>query len=189
MSARGPRPRCDGTVQTTGERAIVQPVGLDAGGTSELTEDEAEVRRTALDWIDALACQDVDRLMALSSPDVQLFHLEPPLRLEGLEAYRRLWRGCEPDRGDNLGPVCREMSVSAGGDVGFANFLMAVRIPGTSNGENDTWVRGTLCVEREPGGRWQVVHEHRSAPIDLRSGRASFDVRPLAGFSRLTTPL
>jgi ketosteroid isomerase-like protein len=164
-------------------------VAPDATGTKDLTEDEADVRRLALDWVDALARQDVDRLMALSSPDVQLFHLEPPLRLEGLEAYRRLWRACEPDRGDALRPTCRDMSVSAGTDIGFANFLMAVRIPAASGGdERDAWIRGTLCFEKEDG-RWQVVHEHRSAPIDFRTGRASFDVLPLAVVDRLASPL
>jgi len=53
----------------------------------DLTEAQEELRRLTFDWVEALAHKDVDRLMALSSPDVQLFHLEPRPSARGVGGH------------------------------------------------------------------------------------------------------
>lgn len=38
-------------------------------------------------------------------------------------------------------------------------------------------VRATVCY-RKTNGRWLVVHEYFSAPFDIESGKALFDLQP-----------
>jgi ketosteroid isomerase-like protein len=53
------------------------------------------------------------------------------------------------------------------------------RIKGTlKNGQQaDSWLRWTACY-RKIDGRWLIVHEHVSVPVDLKSGRALTDLTP-----------
>jgi ketosteroid isomerase-like protein len=38
-------------------------------------------------------------------------------------------------------------------------------------------MRATICF-RKINGEWKVVHEHYSAPFDMESGKALFDLEP-----------
>jgi ketosteroid isomerase-like protein len=47
----------------------------------------------------------------------------------------------------------------------------------TGGQEIDIWLRATVGY-RKTDGRWLVVHEHVSVPIDMESGKALFDLKP-----------
>jgi ketosteroid isomerase-like protein len=52
-------------------------------------------------------------------------------------------------------------------------------ISGTmKNGQKaDRWLRWTACY-RKTNGKWLIVHEQVSVPVDLRSGKAVLDLQP-----------
>ena len=39
------------------------------------------------------------------------------------------------------------------------------------------WWRATQGFRRIDG-KWRIVHEHSSAPFDMKSGKVSFDLKP-----------
>jgi ketosteroid isomerase-like protein len=71
----------------------------------------------------------------------------------------------------------RDLDVTAGDGVAFSHYL--TRCGGTDeNGEEKaSWMRATVCL-RKIDGKWKVVHEHYSAPFDMESGKAMFDLQP-----------
>jgi ketosteroid isomerase-like protein len=62
-------------------------------------------------------------------------------------------------------------------DVAFSHSLN--RIAGTlQNGQkSERWLRWTVGY-RKTHGRWLIVHEHVSDPVDVRSGKAMLDLEP-----------
>jgi ketosteroid isomerase-like protein len=53
------------------------------------------------------------------------------------------------------------------------------RIVGTrANGEKtDVWVRATVGFRRN-GGKWMIVHEHFSVPIEMDTLEGALDLKP-----------
>ena len=48
----------------------------------------------------------------------------------------------------------------------------------TQNGQkSDRWLRWTVCY-RKTNGKWLIVHEQVSVPIDVRRGKAVLDLKP-----------
>jgi uncharacterized protein (TIGR02246 family) len=139
--------------------------------------DEAQIGALIDDWASALRAKDINRLMASYAPDVLTFDVVNPLQRKGLDAARKRaqewissWQGpieCE----------IRELTITTGDDVAFSHNLSHFSGRQMDGGEIDMWIRATLCY-RKIDGRWNVTHEHVSAPFDPESGQASLDLKP-----------
>lgn len=129
--------------------------------------DEREIRTQAEAWSRALEKRDLDKLMANYKPDVQVFDVTPPYKTEGRAAYRKLWESCLPAFPARFKSEHRDFTVTAGDTVAFAHGLhRIVPVGEKGDGGADTpWFRVTVCYEKNEG-RWQVAHEHVSAPFD-----------------------
>lgn len=139
------------------------------------TKSEVETLLHSRD--EAMRAKDIDRLMALYSPDAVYFDLVPPLRYVGTAALRARfvdWFG----RWDSaIGLETSDLSVLESGDVGAAHML--IRASGTLKGGREVgyWVRTSNGCQRSDDG-WLITHEHVSLPVDMASGRAVMDVQP-----------
>jgi ketosteroid isomerase-like protein len=145
--------------------------------TADKTRDEAEIRECIQGWAKALRAKDVDRLMSHYTPDILAFDLAPPLQhagaayREGFEEWFRSFRG-------PIGIEIRDLSITAGDDVGFSHSLNHISGARTSGEETDVWVRVTVCF-RKVGGKWLASHEHVSVPFYMDgSDKAAVDLRP-----------
>lgn len=69
------------------------------------------------------------------------------------------------------------MRIVAGQDVAFIHALE--RLSGTtkSGQKSDVWVRATSGLQKIHG-RWFIVHDHVSVPVDFETGKAVFDLKP-----------
>lgn len=100
-----------------------------------------------------------------------------PLRFQGRPAYQAHWQACmEMCSGEGRFEP-HEPTFTADGDLGVTHYLL--HCGGTNDkGELETcWMRVTQCLRRQ-GGRWLIFHEHFSAPCDMESGKALFDLQP-----------
>jgi ketosteroid isomerase-like protein len=61
--------------------------------------------------------------------------------------------------------------------VAFAHGLCRCGAKDESGEEKTSWMRFTTCYRRTSGS-WKIVHEHFSAPFDVESGKALFDLKP-----------
>lgn len=115
--------------------------------------------------------------MALYAPDIVSFDLGPPLRHVGATAKRQNWVDAFAMYQPPLGYEMRDLTIAVGDDVAFGHSLN--RISGTlKNGHrSDHWLRWTACF-RKIDGKWLIVHDHVSLPVDFESGRALFDLEP-----------
>ena len=141
------------------------------------TSDEAAIRESIDRFAKAFHAKDVDGCMSVFAPEIVSFDILPPLQAVGADVFVKHWQEFfESYRG----PIHVEfpaVRVAAGGDVAFSYCLH--RIAGTlKNGhKTDFWLRWTACW-RKTSGKWLIVHEQVSVPIDVRSGKALMDLKP-----------
>jgi ketosteroid isomerase-like protein len=137
----------------------------------------AEIGAMIDDRAAAIRRKDVDGVMAAIAPDALSFDVIMPLANRGADAVRgRVTRWFDSYAGP-IGCEVRDLVVKVDGDVGFTHALM--RYGGTlkSGGKVDMWVRSTIGWERRDG-RWLIVHEHASDPMDTVTGQTRIDLTP-----------
>ena len=142
-------------------------------------KNEAEVRDVYERWAKATRARDMNGIMSVCAPGDTLvaYDIVPPLEYKGYEAYRKDY---EEFLAMYDGPVeieFREMHIVAGNDVAFIHALE--RLAGTMKGgqKSDLWVRATSGL-RKINGKWLIVHDHISVPVDFETGKAAMTLKP-----------
>jgi ketosteroid isomerase-like protein len=142
-----------------------------------MASTESDVRTLLESRSEAMGARDIERLMALYSPDVVYFDLVPPLRYAGAAALRDRFLDWFGRWESAIGQDISDVNVLGSGDVAVAHML--IWASGTLNGGREVgyWVRTTNGCQRS-NGRWLIMHEHVSLPVDMASGRAAMDLVP-----------
>jgi uncharacterized protein (TIGR02246 family) len=140
-------------------------------------KDEAAIRERVDGFVKAIRAKDINGVMAIFAPDVISFDLGPPLQHGGGDAFLKRWHELFDAYQSPIHYELRNLSITVGDDVAFSHSLN--RIGGTlQNGQqSDRWLRWTAGY-RKTKGRWLMVHEHVSVPIDVRHGQAALDLKP-----------
>ncbi|GAA5044635.1 uncharacterized protein (TIGR02246 family) [Thermocatellispora tengchongensis] len=142
------------------------------------TEAEEEIRAVHRRWYDGTAAKDLDGMMAAIADDVVSYEHEAPLRYVGVDAVREVCARALAEAGDAAVTLdVPDLAVVAQGDLAVAWGLNRVRVERPDGGAEETWSRGTR-VFRRGNGRWLMVHQHLSVPLDLETGMARTDLRP-----------
>jgi ketosteroid isomerase-like protein len=145
------------------------------------TSAAAEVGAVMESWCRAVRAMDIDGIVAHYAADILAFDAVLQLQFKGVDAYREHWAACLTMC---PGPTVFELpdlQVTAGDDVAFACGLLRCG-PSAEQGEEPgeekaCWMRLTSCL-RKAHGKWTIVHEHFSAPFDIETGKALFDLKP-----------
>ncbi|MBG0564588.1 YybH family protein [Actinoplanes aureus] len=140
---------------------------------TDAAESEREIRDLHDSWFAATAAKDLDALMAPIATDVVSYEHETPLAYTGRDQVREVCRrGLEAGAGEVTWQV-PDLTVVTDGDLAVAWGLNRVR----ADGAPETWSRGTR-VFRRAGGRWEMVHQHLSYPLEPATGEARTDLKP-----------
>lgn len=115
--------------------------------------------------------------MANLAPDILSFDVVNPLQNIGSEASRKRAEEWFSSFQGPIGYEIRDLSITAGDEVAFSHGLSHVSATRTDGGQLDMWWRTTVCC-RKIDGEWIVTHEHNSVPFDVKSGKASLDLKP-----------
>jgi ketosteroid isomerase-like protein len=119
----------------------------------------------------------IETSMADVDDDVVVFDVVGPLRHRGKAAAltrARKWRE------SYVGPPrleIRDVEIFVTGDVAFSCFLSHASGKQKTGHNVDMWFRTTLGFQRKRG-RWWIVHEHASVPLDPTNGHASLGLHP-----------
>ena len=121
---------------------------------------EDDIRAIHDRWSDRTAAKDLDGLMADIADDVVSYEHQAPLQYVGVDAVRESCRqGLEATDGTVTFTV-PDLTVRVAGDLAVAWGLNRTTLDGTEN-----WSRGTRVFARRDG-RWQMIHQHVSFPVD-----------------------
>jgi uncharacterized protein (TIGR02246 family) len=143
--------------------------------------DAAAIRASIECFVTAIRSKDVDGVMSIFAPDVISFDLSPPLQHGGGEIFKEHWRALFAAYGGGIDFEVRDLQVVVANNVAFTHSLN--RTSGTlkSGQASERWLRWTACFQKRSSA-WLIVHEHVSVPVDLKSGRAAFELKPSVGF-------
>ena len=140
------------------------------------TDENAAIRELIEDWAQAVRAKDVDAIFAHYAPDIVAFDGIGQLQFKGRDAYRNHWEACITMCSGPMIYQVHDLNIEAGGDLAFAHYLSRCGGTGADGKEQAGWFRVTVCWRRT-NGRWQVAHEHFSAPFDPESGKALLELK------------
>lgn len=131
------------------------------------------------DWNKAFRAKDVDAIMSfyVRGNDLKAFDIVAPLQIVGSDSYRKNY---ETFLAMYEGPIdCefRDLRIVASDRIAFIHALE--RISGTLKGgqKSESWIRATSGL-RKIKGKWLIVHDHISVPVDFESGKALMELKP-----------
>jgi uncharacterized protein (TIGR02246 family) len=148
-------------------------------GQAASAKNEAEIKALYDRWAKAFEAGDMDGIMSVYAPGdaVVAYDIVPPLQYKGKDAYRKDYQEFLNQYDGPVHVEYRDMRIVSSGDVGFIHSLE--RFTGKlKNGQSsDLWLRATSGVQKL-GGKWLIVHDHISLPIDFETGKAALDLKP-----------
>jgi ketosteroid isomerase-like protein len=144
---------------------------------SNKKNDEAEIQRLLNEGLKSLHDKNIEGVMSMYAPEVVTFDIVPPLRYIGADALRKLWEETFSSFQGPIGYEIHDLTITVGDDIAFTHSLN--RISGTLNNglKTDLWLRWTAGF-RKINGKWLIVLNHNSVPVDLEHGKAVLDLKP-----------
>lgn len=154
------------------------------------TDDNAardDIHRLINTWTEAVCKGDVQAIMAHYADDVQAFDAVQALQFKGAKAYGQHWKACmEMCPGPSIFQV-PDPVVQIAGDFATAYGLIRCGMIDEQGNEQASWMRMTT-IYRRVNGKWLIQHEHFSAPFDMKSWKALFDLQPDGGVAVQAIP-
>jgi ketosteroid isomerase-like protein len=137
--------------------------------------DKAQIDALEKRFAAAFNAKDVNAIMAVyAKQGLFVFDVTPPREHVGWDDYKKDWEGF---LGSVKGPVKFEISdfdVTVAGPVAYGHSVQSIH---TSGPDQDIVVRVT-DVYRKSGGKWRIVQEHVSVPVDLATGKGDLLSKP-----------
>ena len=128
-------------------------------------------------FVKAFRAKDINGVVAIYAPEIVSFDLAPPLQYVGAAAYRKVFQEAMDSFQGQIDFEVRDLNITTGGDVAYSYSFN--RMGGTmKDGRKlDLWLRWTACFQKI-NGKWLIMHEQVSVPVDLESGNAVLDLKP-----------
>jgi ketosteroid isomerase-like protein len=159
--------------------AIFAAAALSGAAAHATPADDAQIRTLEDKFAAGVNAKNVDAIMKVYDPskDLIVFDVVPPRQYLGAVAYRKDWQGT---LGGFAGPVVfaiTDLFVATSGDMGYSHSIQHLTGTDPHGGKVDMTVRVT-DIYRKRAGKWLIVHEHVSAPVDLATGKADLTSAP-----------
>ncbi len=142
---------------------------------SKTSEDE--IRKVFQEWFEDSAAKNLDAVMTKIAHDVVSYEHRTPLKYEGEPAVRQVCaQGFEAAKGVFRWDI-PDLRIVVRGDIAITWGLdhLQAREPGTEGWQY--WSRGTRVFQKVEG-KWRMIHQHLSFPLDPATGRAAMDLSP-----------
>lgn len=143
------------------------------------TNDKAEIEALEKRYIDAFNARDINAIMACYAPGKGLFVFDavPPREYPSWDAYKKDWEELFAGYPGPLSNAISEQSITVVGSVAYGHNIQTGYFTHKDGSRVDVVVRVT-DVYRKMRGKWLIVHEHVSFPVDIDSGKADLLSKP-----------
>ena len=127
----------------------------------------------------AVNAKDINGIMAYYVPDDSLvvFDALPPRQYLGAAAYRKDWEGFLAAYPSTVQAITSDWKIETDGNLAYSHGFYRTNGPGKDGKPLDLTVRVT-DVYKKINGKWLVVHEHVSWPVDLATGQPDLSSKP-----------
>ncbi len=158
--------------------AVAFGAALGLSAQKKAADNTAEIQALERRFIAAFNARDLAAIMdCYAREGLFVFDIVPPRQYVGWEAYKKDW---EDFLKQYPGPVkiqISDLSVTAEGNIGFGHSIQSGFTTRKDGTKLNATYRVTDCY-RKINGKWLIVHEHVSVPVDLESGKADLASKP-----------
>jgi len=149
---------------------------LDAQAKSA-TDDKAAIQALYNRFNDAFNKRDVNGVMAVYGPDLFVFDVAPPREYASWEAYKKDWEDLFAAFPGPVTNTVSELNITVVGPVAYARSIDDSTLTAKDGSKTRLVVRAT-DVLRKSNGKWLIVQEHNSVPVDPATGKADLLSKP-----------
>ena len=140
--------------------------------------DDAGIRALETRFIAAFNAKDLDSIMRAYAPDVFVFDLVPPRQYVGAAAYRADWKTLLDSFEGPISVSISDLVVHRDGDLAYGHSIQHLVGKNKVGGAKTDLTVRVSDVYRRIDGRWKIVLEHVSVPVDLDTGKPDFASKP-----------
>ncbi len=163
-----------------GSAAIAVVVLGIAFNAAAKSDDKGQIQALEEQAAAAFAAKDVDKIMQFFAPgdDLFVFDVIPPRQYVGAAAYRKDFEDFFATAA--AGPITNEVSdldITTDGKLAFAHYTSHMVTSDKSGKKFEMVLRTTDCLKKIKG-KWLIVHEHNSVPVDLANAKADLMSKP-----------
>lgn len=162
-----------------GACAIFVALSIITFGSPAQADDRADIRALEERFVAAFKAKDPDAIMKVYAPGQTLlvFDVVPPRQYVGAAAYRKDWQTLF----DSLdGPITVELTdldIITDRNLAYSHSIQHVAGTDKQGKKLDLTVRVT-DVYKKAQGRWLIIHEHVSVPVDFDTGKPDLSSKP-----------
>jgi ketosteroid isomerase-like protein len=153
--------------------------GAPAADKSAVVDEKAAIETLEKDFSTAFNAKDLDKVMSVYAPGKNLFVFDvvPPRQYVGWEAYKKDWKATFDAFPGPIAFSISDLSVTVVGGLAYGHSIQEAHLTKRDGSKFDMTVRVT-DVYRKMHGRWLIVQEHVSVPVDMDTGKADVLSKP-----------
>ena len=142
--------------------------------------DKAQIQALEQQLAAAFAARDVDKVMQFYAPgeDLFVFDLIPPRQFVGAAAWRKNNEGFFTTvAAGSLTDEISDHDITTDGKLAFAHYTSHLVATDKGGAKTELAMRTTDGLKKIKG-KWLIVLEHNSVPVELPSGKADLMSKP-----------
>jgi ketosteroid isomerase-like protein len=146
---------------------------------SAKVDARAEIETLENRYNDAFNAKNVDAIMACYAPGKHLFVFDavPPREYPSWDDYKRDWESLFAAFPGPVTNAISEQSITVVGPVAYGHNIQTAYFTKQDGSKQELVVRVT-DVYRKIRGKWLIVQEHVSFPVDVLTGKADLLSKP-----------
>jgi ketosteroid isomerase-like protein len=159
-------------------QAQAPPPNKAAASTGDASEKE-ELQALEDRYNDGFNTRNVNEIMSCYAPGKALFVFDavPPREYPSWDAYKRDWETLFSTYPGPVSTSITNQSITVVGAVAYGHNIQSTNLTAKDGSKTHAVVRVT-DVYRKINGKWLIVQEHVSFPVDLATGKADLLSQP-----------
>jgi ketosteroid isomerase-like protein len=140
--------------------------------------DKEKIETLYQAYVKAFKAKDVNAIMSFYDPnELFVFDVMPPREYASWADYKKDWEGLFASKPGRADMHLTNQEITVVGLVAYAHNIQTAYFTGPDDSRLDLTVRVT-DVLRKVNGKWLIVQEHVSVPVDLATGKADLASKP-----------
>jgi|ERR1700722_13865272 uncharacterized protein (TIGR02246 family) len=144
---------------------------------SPANDDKTAIKALYKEFNDAFNKKDASGVMAVYAKDVFVYDVVPPRQYATWDAYKKDWESVFSMFPGPVSNTISDLNITVVGPVAYTHYVADGTLTGKDGAKSHLVVRST-DVLRKSNGKWQIVQEHNSVPVDLSTGQPDLLSKP-----------
>ncbi len=140
--------------------------------------DETELHVLIDNRVRAVRAKDLEGVLSSYAEDVVTFDLLSPLQNRGKPAVRKRLQEWFGSFETAIDYDLAQITLVVAGDIAFDHHFTHVHGTNKQGQIVEMWFRETLGYRKVEAHRWLCIHQHSSAPLDMKTMKGDLSLKP-----------